>query len=379
MKFKSVLFAAAATFATAPAAYAYEGLYGAIGAGLSYVGPDRDIETPINSFLPIDSEADYDNGIGVYTALGYAYPNNWRGELEFSYRDNDVRHWAGDGLGFSGFPTQLEGGIRTQSFLANVIYDFKNSSIVTPFIGAGVGGSRVRAEFNGLNGGAVGGPLSVAVDDTSYKLAYQGIAGIAFALADNLSLDLSYRYFSVLNPDFEGTLNGNPTRFDTDYNSHSAFAGLRWNFGPAPVPTPEYKDCWDGSSVPVTADCPPQIIDEPAAALEPFGFKVYFDYDKSNLNAEAVDVINKATAIALQNNVDTIVVSGNTDTAGSSAYNQALSERRAAVVREALIAKGFSADRIRTEAYGETNLDKPTPDGVREPLNRRTEVVISYQ
>ncbi len=378
MKLKTVLFAAAATVATAPAAYAYEGLYGAIGAGLSYVGPDRDLESEFNSLLRFDSEADYDNGIGVYTALGYAFDNNVRGELEFSYRDNDIRHWAGDGLGFSGFPTQLDGGVRSQSFLANVLYDFNNTSRVTPYVGVGVGGSRMRFEFNGLNGGAVGGPLSVAVDDTSYKLAYQGIAGLAFELAENLSLDLSYRYFSVLNPEFDGLLNGVPTNFETDYNSHSAFAGLRWNFGPAPAPTPEYKDCWDGSSVPISANCPPQIIEDTVDVIDPLNFVVYFDYDKSNLTPEAANLISEASARALENEIETVVVSGNTDTSGSSAYNQALSERRAAVVREALIANGVPADRVVTEAYGETNLAKPTPDGVREPLNRRSEVVISF-
>ena len=113
--------------------------------------------------------------------------------------------------------------------------------------------------------------------------------------------------------------------------------------------------------------------------LEPIGFTVYFDYDKSNLTPQASTLIQEAASRALQNDIETVVVSGNTDTSGSSAYNQALSERRARVVREALVANGVAADRIRTEAYGESNLAKPTPDGVREPLNRRSEVVISFE
>ena len=68
-----------------------------------------------------------------------------------------------------------------------------------------------------------------------------------------------------------------------------------------------------------------------------------------------------------------------TDTSGSSAYNQALSQRRAAVVREALIANGVPADSIETRAFGESNLAKSTPDGTREPLNRRSEVTISFE
>ncbi|MEO1253141.1 MAG: OmpA family protein, partial [Pseudomonadota bacterium] len=147
---------------------------------------------------------------------------------------------------------------------------------------------------------------------------------------------------------------------------------------PAPAPV-RYQDCWDGSSVPVTAECPPQIVEDQFAVAEPINFTVYFDYDKSNLTPEASNLVREAASRALQNDIDTVVVAGNTDTSGSSAYNQMLSERRAAVVRDALIANGVSADRIRTEAYGETNLAKPTPDGTREPLNRRSEVTISFE
>ncbi len=380
MKLKTTLFAAAATIAIAPAAHAYEGLYGAIGAGLSYIGPDRDVET-IGGPLAFDSEADYDNGIGVYSALGYAYDNNWRTELEFSYRDNDVRHWAGDGQGFSGFPSQLSGGIKARSLLINIIRDFDTGSALTPYAGFGVGGANYRANINGSNPTAFGGPLAVAIDDVETRLAFQGIAGLGFALAENLTLDLSYRYFTSLKPEFEGTLNGVATEFRNGYVSHSLFAGLRWNFGaaaPAPVQT-QYKDCWDGSSVPVSANCPPQIDDSADIDLDPINFIVYFDYDKSNLTPEAANLVREASSRALENDVDTVVVSGNTDTSGSSAYNQALSERRARVVREALIANGIAADRIETRAFGESNLAKPTPDGTREPLNRRSEVTISFQ
>ncbi|MEO0880909.1 MAG: OmpA family protein, partial [Pseudomonadota bacterium] len=108
-------------------------------------------------------------------------------------------------------------------------------------------------------------------------------------------------------------------------------------------------------------------------------FIVYFDYDKSSLTPEAANLVREASARALSNEIETVVVAGNTDTSGSSAYNQALSERRARVVRDALIANGVPADRIETRAFGESNLAKPTPDGTREPLNRRTEVTISFE
>jgi outer membrane protein OmpA-like peptidoglycan-associated protein len=222
----------------------------------------------------------------------------------------------------------------------------------------------------------------IAVNDTNLAFAYQGIAGVAVALAENLVLDLSYRYHRTEDQNYAGTFVGGPASFDTNLASHNLFAGLRWNFGATAAPVQavtEYKDCWDGSSVPVSASCPEQIMDTPDVDLDPVAFTVYFDYDKSNLTPEASNLVREAASRAMANDIDTVVVTGNTDTSGGAAYNERLSARRAAVVRDALIANGVSADRIRTEALGETNLAKPTPDGTREPLNRRTDVTISFE
>lgn len=382
MKLKAALFAAAATVAVAPAANAYEGLYGAIGAGLTYMVPDLDFESRDPAVALFDSDIDYKNGIGVYTSLGYAYSNNWRTELEFSYRANDVRHLTGDGLGFSGWPEgTLNGEVKSYSFMANLIYDLgSRANTVTPYVGVGIGLSRVKAEIDGLNPVAAFGLTTIAIDDADLNFAYQGIAGLAFRLADNLFFDVSYRYFASLEPDFVGTLAGSASGFETDYRSHNVFAGLRWNFGSAPAPVRiQYKDCWDGSSVPVTAECPPQLVERQAAVADPINVVVYFDYDKSNLTPEAASLIREAANRARAGNINRVRVEGNTDTSGSATYNMALSQRRANVVRDALIANGVPANTIETVAFGQTNLAKPTPDGVREPLNRRTEVRITFQ
>lgn len=372
MKLKTALFAAAATLALAPAAHAYQGVYGAIGAGLNYIQPDQDVES--FGALVFDSEADYKKGIGVYAALGYD-TGGLRTELEFAYRQNDSRHFAGDGLGFSGWPV-LDGDMTVKSVMFNVIKDFKASGSVTPYIGLGFGGAVFSADYLGANFGAG----SLAIDDNSTTVAGQAIAGLAVDLAEGLVLDLSYRYFAALRgPKFDGLLNAAPITISNDYDTHSIFAGLRWNFGAAAPAAPQYKDCWDGSSVPVAADCPPQPLEEQAANLDPLSLIVYFDYDKSNLTPEAANLIREASARALQNDITAVVVAGHTDRSGGSAYNQALSERRAAVVRDALIANGVPADKVRVESFGEDRPAKPTEDGVREPLNRRSEVVISFQ
>jgi outer membrane protein OmpA-like peptidoglycan-associated protein len=106
---------------------------------------------------------------------------------------------------------------------------------------------------------------------------------------------------------------------------------------------------------------------------------VYFEWDRSNLNQAALDTIDAAVARAQQCAVGTVLVVGHTDTSGSPDYNQGLSERRASVVRDALVARGVPASIITTDARGESDLARPTADGVREPLNRRTAVTITFQ
>ncbi|MEZ5894228.1 MAG: OmpA family protein [Parvularculaceae bacterium] len=384
MKLKTTLFAATAAMAIAPAAHAYEGLYGAIGAGYTSMLKDQDVtndQSGGGGAFAFDSSADYDGGLGVYAAIGKPIGNGFRAELEFSYRDADITSIAADGAGFTGWPSgSISGSSTTKALLANFLYDFGVGNGVTPYAGVGVGFAHVDHDIIGtVSGGSPISPMAIAYGDGEFGLAYQGIAGVAIDLTEGLVLDLTYRYFVAQKKAYDGALGGVPAEIEAANKSHNLFAGLRWNFGAAAAAAPQYKDCWDGSSVPVSASCPPQTVDDTAANLDPIQFTVYFDYDKSNLTPQASTLIQEAAARALENDINTVVVSGNTDTSGGSAYNQALSERRARVVRDALVANGVSADAVRVEAFGETNPAKPTADGVREPLNRRSDVVISFE
>ena len=74
-----------------------------------------------------------------------------------------------------------------------------------------------------------------------------------------------------------------------------------------------------------------------------------------------------------------MTIVGNTDSTGASAYNQRLSARRASIVSDALQERGIEAEAIDTAGRGENDLAKATRDGVREPLNRRSEVTIIVQ
>ena len=71
-----------------------------------------------------------------------------------------------------------------------------------------------------------------------------------------------------------------------------------------------------------------------------------------------------------------IDVYGHTDTVGSTASNQTLSEERARAVTNYLTSRGVASNRIRWQGFGETQLKVATADNVNEPRNRRVEIKV---
>ena len=129
-------------------------------------------------------------------------------------------------------------------------------------------------------------------------------------------------------------------------------------------------------------DCPPPpaAAAAPAAAVPPAAplanavYFVFFDFDKYAITPAAQDILNTVVSDARRTSASRLNVVGHTDTSGSPAYNQRLSERRATAVREALVQRGVPSTQITTRGVGESQPLIATGDGVREPSNRRAEV-----
>jgi outer membrane protein OmpA-like peptidoglycan-associated protein len=115
---------------------------------------------------------------------------------------------------------------------------------------------------------------------------------------------------------------------------------------------------------------------EPAMVIRAPSFMVFFDWDKSDLNATALDTIAKAAAAYRAKGGAQIKATGHTDRSGPDIYNLALSLRRANAVKGALVRDGVPERDISVVGLGESQPLVPTPDGVREAQNRRVEIVL---
>jgi OOP family OmpA-OmpF porin len=101
---------------------------------------------------------------------------------------------------------------------------------------------------------------------------------------------------------------------------------------------------------------------------------VYFETDSAEIDAESKELLRTLGVSVLKANPDLRVrVDGHTDSRGSDAYNQQLSERRAAAVRKFFIDEGIEPQRLESRGFGESQPAGPndTPENMR--LNRRVE------
>ena len=103
---------------------------------------------------------------------------------------------------------------------------------------------------------------------------------------------------------------------------------------------------------------------------------VNFDFDKYNIKAEYVPVLDEAASVLAAHPRLRVGIEGHTDWIGTDAYNQGLSERRATAVKQYLVEKGIDADRLGTVGFGETQpmADNETSEG--RALNRRAELKV---
>ena len=138
---------------------------------------------------------------------------------------------------------------------------------------------------------------------------------------------------------------------------------LKYSFG-GPTQEPEATPA---------AYVPPPVQ---APVQSPRSYLVFFDFNKSDLTPQATQIVDTAAKNAAAGKVTQLTVTGHTDTVGSDAYNMRLSRRRAESVAAKLEKDGIASSEIEIVAKGKRDLLVPTADGVREPQNRRVQIVF---
>lgn len=296
----------------------------------------------------IDTTMETDQGLAGLVGLGYDFGDHLRIEAEGGYRG------AGDVESVSGL--NGTGDVDAYSAIANVFYDFNVGGGIEPYIGGGLGMTQVS-----LNSASPFVGRSINGDD--WGVALQAGAGLAIPLNNRLKFTADYRYMSVHG--LEYTTSGG-TNVDAEYEDHAIFVGLRFALNP-PAPAPQ----------PVAQPAPAPAPAAPPPAPAPVrDFLVFFDFDSDVITPQAEAILREAAANARQLGNTRIVATGHADRSGSAAYNMGLSQRRADAVRAALVRLGLQTDEIQTVAKGETDPLVATPDGVREPQNRRVQIVL---
>jgi outer membrane protein OmpA-like peptidoglycan-associated protein len=352
MRLRSLSFAIALLAAPfAAEAQPFHGLY--VGAGAGY-------NLPQNDPLANGGQLEPNGGVVALGSVGYALGNGFRFELEGNYRHAE--------LGRTGTTFGSNGSALMYGAMANVLFDIDvGAPWIYPYIGGGVGYAWTHLSGNAALAPA-GSPLFGArIDQPQGNFAFQAIGGLSFPIprVPGLSLTAEYRFFGVpVSETFTGSAivagSRSPVpvmlKVDRQYN-HSFLLGVRYAFNvarPAPV-------------------APAQPTPAPEAARS---YLVFFDWDKATLTDRARQIVKEAADNSTHVTYTRIEVNGYTDTSGTPSYNMGLSIRRARAVQAELVKDGVPQNVITIQGFGDTHPLVPTGPGVREPQNRRVEIII---
>lgn len=365
MRFRRAVFASAfvASPVVIPAvamAQPLTGLYVGAGAGLHI--PQNPSLTPYaRGFGTGHTLLDEGYGFNSNLALGYGLGNGFRFEIEGDFARSAVNHLNG-----TRFPTASSGYVRNWGVMANAMYDMDiGLPWMYPYIGAGAGYQWTR--LNNLQVSEPGGPFAAATSDQKGAFAWQAIVGASFPVPNvpGLSLTADYRFMDILGGEKytgvvenAGVVSGSSLKLGNQYE-HDLVFGIRYAFN-APPP----------AAAPMPA---PAAVPAPAPARS---YLVFFDWDKANLTDRAKSIVKEAADNSTRVQVTRIEVNGYTDTSGKAEYNQALSVRRAQAVAGELVRDGVPQNVINIQGFGDTHLLVSTGPGVREPQNRRVEIII---
>jgi outer membrane protein OmpA-like peptidoglycan-associated protein len=328
----------------------------------------------------------WSSGFGLVASVGYGVGNGVRLEVEGSYRTNTQKAQTVTSSSSQTTTTSSSstGTENKYGLMANAFYDINvGERWIFPYVGAGFGyqlanWSKISISATGLDYGD-GFVTTVSPKGTIGQLAYQAIVGAAFPISyvPGLSVTAEFRYMGLA-----GTRNysgdgytqyissqykNNTTKVHASADANTSLLfGFRYAFSPDGV-----------SEVPVPGGPIGYVPPQPPPPVAPSvrSFLIFFDFDRADLTPRARDIVAEAVRSTARVPVTRIDVSGHADRTGSEVYNQRLSLARAEAVAQEMQRWGVPRQMIDIHSYGDTRPLVPTGGGVREPQNRRVEIV----
>ncbi len=380
---KRALLAATLLTAAAPLgarAEAITGLYIGAGAGANFLQDEHYRAGATNGFVATVARPrlSFDTGATGLASVGYGFGNGVRLEVEGDYRYNSLSTSRSNGSVAGVNVLRQTGKEEKYGVMANALYDFDPNVLglgfvpfpVTPYVGVGLGYQWTALRQHTASVDQFG-PIASNLGGTQGSFAYQAILGAAFPIpaVPGLAVTAEYRFMGLADDrNYGGPIIAPATastplqigrataRFSGEDYNHSLMIGLRYAFNAAPPPV-------EAAPVPVQ---PPQNRT----------YLVFFDWDRADLTNRARQIIAEAAQATQRVQTTRIEVSGYTDSSGTARYNQGLSVRRAQNVAAELVRLGVPRQAITVQGFGETRQLVQTANGVREPQNRRVEIVL---
>ncbi len=365
MKLRSTLLAAT-VLALPMAAHAQmmpdlSGVYVGLGVGANYL-QSQNLQNVAGTNVGTNLHSGW--GSMAQGNVGYQLGNGLSLQLEGSVRGNKFNKVKSN---LSSANTLAAAGGWEQKYgpMVNVMFDLSPYiPYAAPYVGVGAGYQ--YDQLQNLRVYTPGGATLTSNGRTG-AFAYQAILGTLVPIGyTGLALTVEYRFMGQLARDFSGAVTPatggrvitGKFRLGNEFN-HAILVGFRYTFGvtpPAPPPAP----------TPVAAPAP-----APARS-----YLVFFDWDKATLTDRARQIISEAADNSRRVQYTQIEVNGYADTSGRASHNLTLSIRRAENVAAELVRDGVPRNAISIHGFGDTHLLVPTGPGVREPQNRRVEIII---
>jgi len=191
--------------------------YGSLGLGWNYAEPMRLEET--------NGTIEFDFGLpAASVAIGIAPSSKWRFELEASHQENEpeILYFSDSDIEID---TDETDRFAATSFMFNAFRDFHFGTAFRPYLGLGIGPSKVRMRFNDLYADEA---ESSIIDDSAWTFAYQVTAGISVPLTKHLDLGIDYRYWQAPSVNLSDS-SGND--IDSRQSTHSGWVRVLYRPG----------------------------------------------------------------------------------------------------------------------------------------------------